>query len=384
MARNILKSHNSIMLMTESPAFFTSNKTGVIYGGVIGSNFGFSVERERNKQIGTQDVVVNTLNRQPNVDLTIDYIFNPMLLNERSLGFDTSEKKPPAFSDIKDKSYNFLLLNHPDEGSDGIAEYSGFIPNFSGYEAVSFGNAYLNRYSVDYTINQLGRVNTSFVASNIKFEKLTGHNFNNTVESPAINLENGTSLNVGNVLLSGFDDLPSRSKPAVLNTKDLTVSLEDLQVGGQRLSGTHFVQNLNMDLNFDRVGLYGLGSDYVYDRKLQFPIEGTVSVSSLVSGFLTGQASGLLKNESKYNFGLQFLDSTLSHTGRFEIEEARLESYTYGMDVNGEMSFDAQFSFTATENRGFRVSGLSAAAASGVWQTLDITWANAEEFWSEA
>ena len=77
---------------------------------MCGTGVGFSVERERNKQIGTQDVVVNTLNRQPNVDLTIDYIFNPMLLNERSLGFDTSEKKPPAFSDIKDKSYNFLLL----------------------------------------------------------------------------------------------------------------------------------------------------------------------------------------------------------------------------------------------------------------------------------
>ena len=100
MARNILRSNNSIMLMTESPAFYTSDKTGVLYGGVIASNFGFSVERQRNKQIGTQESAFNTLNRQPNVDLSVDYIFNPMLLNETSLGFDITPEKPFAFSNI--------------------------------------------------------------------------------------------------------------------------------------------------------------------------------------------------------------------------------------------------------------------------------------------
>jgi len=377
MARNILRSNNSIMLMTESPAFSTSDKTGVLYGGVIGSNFGFSVERQRNKQIGTQESAFNTLNRQPNVDLSVDYIFNPMLLNETSLGFDITPEKPFAFSNIKDKSYNFSLISHPDEDKDGLTEYSGFNSNFSGYEAISFGNAYLNSYSVDYSLNSLGRVSTSFVASNVKFETLTG----NWTHSPAINLQNGNDDNVGNILFSGFDNLPSRSKPKILNTKDLTVSLQNLQVGGQNLSGTHFVQSLNMDINFNRVGLYGLGSDYVYDRKLQFPIEGSLSVSSLVDGFLSGQGSGLLHHESGYAFNLEFVDSTLSHTGAFEIQDARLESYSYSMDVNGEMSFDAQFSFECTENKGLRISG-AISGVSGTWANTPILWENADDFWS--
>ena len=379
MARNILRSNNSIMLMTESPAFSTETKTGVLFAGVVGSDFGFSVERQRNKQIGTQGSAFNTLNRQPNVELSIDYIFNPMLANEASLGFALNADTPYAFSQIKDRSYNFCLLSHPDEEKDALVQYTGLYSNFSGYEAISFGNAYLNRYSIDYSLNSIGRVSTSFVASNTKFEPLTG----NWTHSPAINLQNGNDDDVGKILFSGFDNLPSKNNPKILNTKDLDITLQNLQVGGQNLSGTHFIQSLNMYINFNRVGLYGLGSDYVYDRKLQFPIDGSISVSSLVDGFLSGQGSGLLHHESGYAFNLQFVDSTIKHTGNFEIEDARLESYSYSMDVNGEMSFDAQFSFQSTETKGLRISG-AISGVSGTWETTPILWENADEFWSRA
>ena len=382
MARNLLRSHHSMMLMTESPAFSTATKTGVLFGGVIGSSFGFSVDRQRNKQIGTQELAFNTLNRHPNGDLSIDYLFNPRLLNESSLGFKVNEEKPFAFSDFGDKSYNFCLVNHPDETKEALSEYTGLEPNFSGYEAMSFGNVYLNRYSVDYTINQLGRVSTSFVGSNVKFEKMTGTEFGGSIESPAINLQNGNNNSVGQILFSGFDNLPNRRTPDVLNTRNLTASLENLQVGGQNLSGKHLIQNLTMDLNFSRVDLYGLGSDYVYDRKLQFPINGSVSVSSLVDNFLSGQSSGLLHRESGYSFNLEFTDATLSHTGSFEIKDARLESYNYSMDVNGEMNFDVQFSFQSTEEKGLRIHGED--FDKDTWQYVHTLWENADEFWSEA
>lgn len=364
-------------MITESPAFSTGDKDAVLFAGVTNSSFDFSVEREKPKQVGTQSVAFNQITRHPNISLEVDYLFCPALLNERSLDFSIGTGSPYAFSGFRDKSYNFCYLHNPDQEKDAKDEYVAVSPNFSGYDVVSIGNAYLNNYSVNYSIGQIPTVKTSYQASNIKYETLTG----NFWESPAINLQSGNNANVGNVNVSGFYDVPSRSEPLLLNPKDINVTLQNLQIGGQNLSGYHFIQNLGIDISIPRVDLYGLGSDYVYDRKIQFPLNGNVSVSSLVSGFDAGQASGMLKSETGYNFEIYFIDEGQNSSGKLIIENAKLEGFSYSESVNENVSFDAQFSFDITENQGLRISGDNLDYY--VWSTLPLIWNEIVEIWSE-
>lgn len=376
MARNILKSNNSIILATESPAFSTGDQSGILFGGVVGSSFDFNIDRQTAKQVGSQELSYNTMVRQPDVTFSTEYIFVPVMFNEELFGFAINEFSPYAASGLEDVSVNFCYLNHPNEGFDGVDEYFDATPDFSGYEAISIGNAYLTSYSVDYAIGSLPIARASFDASNIKYETVTG----SSIQSPAINLQSGNNNQVGDIIISGFDDAPSRFNINAVRPDAISLSLQNLQVGGQNLSGYHFVQNLNMSLDLERTPLYGFGSDYVYERKLQYPILGSISINSLVSGFEAGQASGILANESGYNFDIGFEDYKGSYAGKFIIEDARLNSYSYSMGVNDQMSFDASFSFEVTENKGLRISGVSDLA----WSFIAEFWSGMEDFWEVA
>ena len=41
----------------------------------------------------------------------------------------------------------------------------------------------------------------------------------------------------------------------------------------------------------------------------------------------------------------------------YRIEDAKLTSYNYSMNVNGTMSYDASFDFEVTQSKGLKVSG---------------------------
>jgi len=167
MAKNILKSHNSLMLITESPAFSTGDQLATLYGGVVESSFDFKTELQSQKQLGSQSFAFNAPNRHPEVNLSMRYLFNPMLLNESLMGLDITGGY--LLSDFRDKSYNFTYLIHSDQESDALATYVSESPNLSGFEAISIGNAYLNSYSVDYSIGQIPTASVGFSASNIKY-----------------------------------------------------------------------------------------------------------------------------------------------------------------------------------------------------------------------
>jgi hypothetical protein len=110
-----------------------------------------------------------------------------------------------------------------------------------------------------------------------------------------------------------------------------------------------------MNVAIPRVSAYGLGNDYAFGRKRQFPAKGTFAVSSQVSGFESGAMTGVLNSDELYQF-----DLTLEASGKsmvYRIEDAKLGSYNYSMDVNGRMNFDANFSFEVTQEKGLKLSG---------------------------
>jgi len=235
-------------------------------------------------------------------------------------------------------------------GMGGQANTPSAANNLNNFESASFGNCFLNSYGLTYGVDSLPTVTTSYICSNMKFEGLTG----TSMVPPSINLESGNADNVGR---ARFLFVTGTKKPVIVNPKnsDSTITLQNLQAGGQNLSGIHFVQSLDMSVGLQRVSSYGLGSDYAYNRKAQMPAQGSFAVSSLVSGYNDGTISGILKNETDYTF-----DLVLNGSGKnmsYSIEGAKLESFNYSIPVNGIMSFDASFTFEVTENKGLRLSG---------------------------
>ena len=326
-------------------------------------NFSYSVgmPREEPKQLGTQDVSFRQLNRQPDIELNFSYIPEPSLSNETFGLFAKTAWLGGAkqmFSGVPDDSTNFYVVVPPQNATyepyDVITD-DGNPFNLTGFNCLAFGNCYANSYSLSYGIGGLPLITTNYIASNMVYESLTG----TSMEMPAINLTGGNNDNVKRCLFEIDPQMSDDITPPLVNPTDpnSSITLQNLQVGGQNLSGVHLVQSLNMQVTLSRVSSYGLGNNFPYNRKAQFPADGSFSVSSLVSGFDDGFMTGVLDNDENYSFECVIASGNKKLI--YEVQDAKLASYNYTMGINDVMNFSADFSFKVTEERGLRLSGTS-------------------------
>ena len=367
MARNIIRSNNAIVAAQQglNTAFSISDQNLSLHK--IVQTFGYSIDysRQQSKQIGSQELAANEIYNQPDVSLNISYIPEPNFSNEVQGRFLNSTPKDGfinmfanniyADNNYEDSNNFYVLVSQNQEESFIDSIVFDELANFSGDNAIAFGNCFPESYSLSYSIGDLPKVNTSYICSNAVFDNLTG----TSMEMPAINLTGGNNDNVGRCDFRFEPDLTAAldKAPPIVNQTNTgsDVTLQNLQVGGQEISGRHLVQSVNMNVSMPRVSAYGLGNDYAYNRKKQFPAKGTFSVSSQVSGLESGAMTGVLNSDELYQF-----DLTLEASGQsmvYRIEDAKLGSYNYSMDINGRMNFDANFSFEVTQEKGLKLSG---------------------------
>lgn len=357
MARDILKSNNSLVIAGQRPAFTTSDRDGATMSGAFMSavqsvSLGFSQDRQKSKQIGSQNLAVNDIVRMPDVDLSIDYYYTPAMLNEALLGLSSSNPSYVGtgfFEGYTNDDQNFYIVNHENQGSDLIVNNASTVANLTtASEAFCVGNAFLTSYSLGFSIGSLPVVSTSYKCSNLTVVNgpFTG------VENPAINLNSGNNTNVGAVDLrdagvSGFDYYSNinRFDPPLCGPDHVELTLQNLEVGGAPISGDAHIQSFAFDIPIQRTDLHGLGSNYVYGRKIQYPITASVSMDLLVSGFATGELAALMNTESSYDFDVKIQDRSGEYQNTFSFDSLRLESSAYSMDVNDNMNYSLSFSF---------------------------------------
>jgi len=363
MARNIIRSNNAIVATQHSTtAFSTDNELLKLHKMAQTFDYSIDYSRQQSKQIGSQDLSANEMYNQPDVSLNISYIPEPNFSNEVQGRFlDSSPanefKSMFATSDSEDSTNFYVLVSENQEESfiDSM-NFGSTVNDFNGDDAIAFGNCFPESYSLSYSIGDLPKVNTSYICSNAVFDNLTG----TSMEMPAINMTGGNNDNVGRCHFYFIVDLSNsdlEKSPLIVNQTNTgsDVTLQNLQVGGQEISGRHLVQSVNMNVSIPRVSAYGLGNDYAYGRKRQFPARGTFAVSSQVSGFESGAMTGVLNSDQLYQFDLALEASGQSMI--YRIEDAKLGSYNYSMDINGRMNFDANFSFEVTQEKGLKLSG---------------------------
>lgn len=369
MARNIIKSNNSVVAVQNGAgsAFSTTNLDLNLFTTVQGAHYNVPFGRSPLKQLGSQVSTTQDLMREPDVELSLTYYPEPTFSNELNGGllktFPTANYVH-SLSGVKGFSTNFYVLNAPDQADDALQKltFDEELNNLNNWDATVFGNCYLTNYQLRYGVRELPLVSMDFICSNMQFETLTGTD----MQSPAVNLENGNAT--GGRCLFQFDGAIVDPPIVNPNSTGSSVTLENLQVGGQSLADKqfgkvqHFIQSLDLSVSMDRASIYGLGNNFAYDRKLELPARGIFNVSSLVSGVgqTTGSITGLLTGDSSYQFDLVLEGS--GKTMKYQIQGAKLDSINYGMPVNGMLSYDASFNFEVTESYGLRLSGTSTSS----------------------
>ena len=150
-------------------------------------------------------------------------------------------------------------------------------------------------------------------------------------------------------------------------------------------TNTPILQSFSLDIDLARTSLYGLGSNYVYDRKLEYPINGQAQISCLVSGISSGNFQSILTGESGYSLEIAFCDYNKSNTGFYKIENAKLDSVNYSLKINDIMQFNAAFSFEINDASGFAIKRLiESGYSSTAWQDISSLWQNLTVNWSAA
>jgi len=134
------------------------------------------------------------------------------------------------------------------------------------------------------------------------------------------------------------------------------------------------IQSVGISIPFDRTDLYGLGSNYVYGRKLKLPIRGSIDVAAIVQDFNSGDITAMNNSEQVYSFKIEFFDSTRSVFSSCVIENAKINSTSYSMNVNGTMEFSASYSF----DFGSGFWGIDELQ----WSRIDQEWLNIVAFWN--
>ena len=158
--------------------------------------------------------------------------------------------------------------------------------------------------------------------------------------------------------------------------------LDDLQVGGIKLESYNnpLLQSLSIDIDLARNDLYGLGSNYVYDRKINYPINAKIDMSVLVSGVDDGFVSGILSNQQIYAFTIHCINNKNYATGSYKFNNCRLTNFNYSMPLNDVMVFSASFDCTIRNDFGFEMKRVIGELGNyyqdfdSIWRNLSINW----------
>ena len=364
----ILKSNSALIAIGNNPSWTTGVDYGRLLSLVQGSNYSVSIPRQTSKSVGSDMLFLDDISYAPEVEIQIQYNLSPFLNNEFLFGLKSESAAKGEYSaaleTMASQNNNIYLLIEEQDG-DAFDRPKNLQTDLSGFSAVNCGNCFMKSYSVNWSVGQIPQVSTSFDAVNMEFQKITG----SLMPIPAINLASGNQDQRGNLavdqlylsLPSGFiiDNAENRTEYSA-STALASASrfdLQNLQCGGVNIlnSDQALLQSFNISLDLQRTPMYGLGSNYVFGRKLLLPALGTASVTAIASGISSGEFTSMLTGESSYSFEIAFSDEKKLTTGLFSIEGAKLQSLSLEMGVNDSLNFSAQFSFAAYQSGGFLI-----------------------------
>ncbi len=394
MNKKILKSNSAFVLIGDKLPLTLSKDRGRLFSLIQGCQFSIQTERQKLKSIGTNQYIVNDLVRAPSVDLNLQYYLTPYLNNELLMGFcGSGNNYEQAFDKLQGVNQNFYVMMEKDSlynGFDEIIKQDPGTINFSGFDVISFGNAYLKKYSLNFAVGNVPTVDVSFSCSNLKFDNLT----NNTLRVPSLSTygqEDNKTLNLSELYLtiasgyvSGNPEGRNEFNPPLANPMVSNFYLDDLQMGGIDLNFNDkpILRSFSLEIDIPRNDLYGLGNNHPFDRKIQYPINATINISTYVSGFNTGSISKMSNYEEYYGFSINFNNERKYSQGFYSFKKMRLESFNYNLNINNILEYNATFNCSITRDSNFLISRRYPNLGN-LYHDIPLKWSKFDVIWSE-
>ena len=358
------------VLVTDSPAY--KQNGGSSYQNLIrlqSLEYSFSHPAIDVKTIGSDSLVTrdgeSPIVRQPDVNCSLSYLFSAGQ-NEEAAGFYLGESgsflKNFLQSSLDDVNIIAVASN---EDSHKDLNYITQESEFDGYNVIGIGNCFLTNYSYTASVGSLPNSSFSYAGSNMKFDHYDQGN-RPTLPSIKLGVDNQKSLE--EIQLSGesFQAKEVNGANAIM-PGDIIIEIN--RAGGghggaplESLSAA--IQNISIDIPLPRQDIYGFGSNYVFDRKLQLPVVASASIDMNLREYASGEIDSFFVEGAKYDISISHTDTYFQKgqyqnrntISSFEIDDAQLKSQSFSKSIGNNASVSTEFSFGISEDRGFRMS----------------------------
>lgn len=263
---------------------------------------------------------------------------------------------------------NYYIVTVP-EGND--VHHTSNKVGSADNSVIAIGNGFISSYSITGSVGELATANVSVEGSNILFES----GLNNAISNPSIDLNStvgaklGTTVNFTNVS-SGTGDISDNTGAEVFAIRpgDITLDFDahnlfdngtsqgDLQTGGARLPGagsslgsgntSMHIQSFTLDLPVSRTGLSRLGNHFSFARKVDFPVNMTLSVSALATDITDGSLDALICSaEEKRDIAIKLKTRCGNAEAlTYVMRNAILDTQSFSSSIGDNKTVDLTFS----------------------------------------
>lgn len=348
---------------------------------VQSANYSYTINRQDVNQYGELARLDSLVLEPPTVNVDFSYLLTDSY-NERVLGFfvqqsgdgDSLVNVPSQDPNTDGNFASGHMVAHSGINVYVVTSPDGVDLNKDPSEALDasdtilgIGNCYISDYSVDLSVGALPTISVSLEGANMRSDT-SGTNFS----SPAINQEDGTSLNP---VITALPDpsqtpggAPADSTNAVINALrpgDITCAFENVsgetmvELGG---AGAAHVQSVSMSLPLSRTPIQKLGSKFPFARSVDFPVNSTMSISAIVNDVERANLSQVLESGAQ-NIRIDLKDSNDNYAVRYWLKEAKLDSESFSSSIGSnktvDLTFSAQVGGPEDQTAGFFMSGIN-------------------------
>ena len=346
-------------------------------------SYNMEVTRTDINEFGQLAALSREVTEPPTVTLDFSYYLTNGTQESR-LGFDLNsgdtfpDSSPTSFTkslldglNNKDE-LNYYIVTSP-EGEDvhGQGANSSNGINHTDHGCIGIGNGFITSYGITAAVGELATASVSVEASNILFKNdLSGTGMNN----PAIDINSTTGAKI-NTKVDWADVASSdgnhtgtdNSEIFAIRPGDITIDFDAngyigntsagaLQTGGAVLPGSGttapsgksaiHVQNISLDLPVGRSPLTRLGNHYPFARKVDFPVNMTLSASALMTDIDDGSLDALIcGGETPRDIAITL--NTRCGNGRamvYVMRNAILDTQAFSASIGDNKTVDLTFS----------------------------------------
>ena len=179
--------------------------------------------------------------------------------------------------------------------------------DFEGMDVLGFGNCYLSNYSINIAVGSFINCSTSYLCSNLTYDIFDS---SKDLFCPAVDGNGERSDAIVDIpfteMRDQFVENPNdKEETLVLRPGDIQVDLinnKPLSDGGFHLMDLSqkdtSIESITFNLPIQRKDINGFGSNYINDRKMQFPIMCTAEMTILTRNFEgLGDISRIFKDD---------------------------------------------------------------------------------------